>query len=189
MSLTSRGGWPKTGDGRRSRLDDFEGVYRDNVDAIKGYFARRCGNAQDVGDLTSETFVQAIGSFANFDASRGSPRGWLFGIARHVWFHFCASTADSRQAAASIAGQRVLQVDEIEELSERLDAERRGRDLLTQLQQLPEVERSALELVDLCGLTPSEAAESLGVSPGAVRTRLFRARAHLRERAVIDDHV
>ena len=69
----------------------------------------------------------------------------------------------------------------IEDLAERIDAERSGRDLLERLAELSEADREALELVDLAGLTPKEAAMALGVSPGALRVRLFRARARLRK--------
>lgn len=51
----------------------------------------------------------------------------------------------------------------------------------------PKTEREArtrgqvLELVDLSGLTPREAASVLGLSPNLVRVRLFRARHRLRK--------
>jgi DNA-directed RNA polymerase specialized sigma24 family protein len=38
-------------------------------------------------------------------------------------------------------------------------------------------------MVDLAGLRPNEAASVLGVSPGALRMRLMRARARLRKAA------
>ncbi len=44
---------------------------------------------------------------------------------------------------------------------------------------LPEIERGAIELVDLEGLTPKEAAGALGVSRVTFRKRLSRARARL----------
>jgi len=59
----------------------FDGVYRANVAVVTAYFARRCSEPQTVADLTSETFLEAIGSFRTFDARKGSPRAWLFGIA------------------------------------------------------------------------------------------------------------
>jgi len=169
----------KTPDG--SALAEFEHVYRDNADAIMGYFARRCREPQTVADLTSETFVRAAGGFAAFDDRRGSPRAWLFGIAAHVYAGHCAETANGRTAIARLAGRRALQADEIEELTARIDAERDGRALLDRCARLAEPERSAVELVDLSGLTPREAAEALGVSRVVLRKRLSRARARLRK--------
>jgi len=42
-------------------------VYLRNVDVLMGYFARRCRDPQTVADLTSETFVRAVESFARFE--------------------------------------------------------------------------------------------------------------------------
>jgi RNA polymerase sigma factor (sigma-70 family) len=47
--------------------------------------------------------------------------------------------------------------------------------------RLPPVDRTAIELVDLEGLTPKEAALALGVSRVSFRQRLSRARSRLRK--------
>jgi RNA polymerase sigma-70 factor (ECF subfamily) len=47
-------------------------------------------------------------------------------------------------------------------------------------------ERSAVELVDLAGLTPKEAAAALGVTRVVLRQRLSRGRARLRKEADSD---
>jgi RNA polymerase sigma-70 factor (ECF subfamily) len=46
---------------------------------------------------------------------------------------------------------------------------------------LPDSERAAIELVDLAGLTPKEAAAALGVTRVVLRKRLSRARSRLRK--------
>ncbi len=167
--------------GPRSALAEFEEVYRTNVDVVMAYFARRCGDPQTVADLTSDTFVRAAGAFGSFDPRRGSPRAWLFGIAAHVFARHCAETAEARDTAARLAAHRALDDDEIGELAARIDAERQGRELMERCSQLPALERAALELVDLSGLTPKEAAAALGVSRVVLRKRLSRARARLRK--------
>jgi RNA polymerase sigma factor (sigma-70 family) len=164
-----------------SALWEFEQVYRGNVAGVMGYFARRCGDPQTVADLTSETFVRAAGAFGGFDPERGSARAWLFGIAGHVYAWHCEQAANGRDAAARLAGRRALQIDEIEELAAKIDAERAGRALIDSCAQLPAIERAAIELVDLSGLTPKEAAATLGVSRVVLRKRLSRARARLRK--------
>ena len=80
-----------------------------------------------------------------------------------------------------LGGYRPLHEDEIEELAERVDAEREAAVLMWRGEQLPAVERVAIELVDLEGLTPKEAAVALGVSRAAFRKRLSRARSRMRE--------
>jgi RNA polymerase sigma factor (sigma-70 family) len=161
-------------------LEEFEQVYLRNVDVLMGYFARRCREPQTVADLTSETFVRAMGGFARFDPRRGSDRAWLFGIAARVFARHCEQSAGDRDAVARLGGHRALDLDEIEELAERIDAEREGAVLMQRHARLPSVERAAIELVDLEGLTPKEAALVLGVSRVAFRKRLSRARSRLK---------
>jgi RNA polymerase sigma factor (sigma-70 family) len=162
-------------------LQQFEQVYTRNVDVIMGYFARRCREPQTVADLTSETFVRAVDGFARFDPERGSARAWLFGIASHVFASHCAQSAGGRDAIARLSGHRPLDDDEIDELTERIDAEREGAALMRCWRGLAPDERAAIELVDLEQLTPKEAAMALGVSRVALRKRLSRARSRLRK--------
>jgi RNA polymerase sigma factor (sigma-70 family) len=164
-----------------SPLEEFERVYLRNVDVLMGYFARRCRDPQTVADLTSETFVRAVDGFAGFDPRRGSDRAWLFGIAARVFARHCEQSAGGRDAVTRLGGHRSLDEDEIEELVERIDAEREGAALMRRCEQLPAVERAAIELVDLEELTPKEAALALGVSRVAFRKRLSRARSRLRK--------
>lgn len=171
------------GPGERSpgrAVAEFESVYRANVAGVASFFARRCAEPQEVADLTSETFVQAIGSLSSFDPRRGTPRAWLLGIARHVYAQYCERKTFASSRVVALAGRRELGEDEVDELAGRIDAQRVARQLLAQLEGLPELERVALELVDLAGLTTSEAASALEIAPGALRVRLFRARRRLR---------
>ena len=162
---------------------DFERMYRANVDAVTAFFARRSADPQTVADLTADTFVAAITSFAAFDPGRGTARAWVFGIARRVYAGHCEAYARQRGQIERLAGRRELDADHVEELIGRIDAERAGRRLVTELTALPEPDRAVIELVDLAGLRPTEAAAVLKASPGAVRMRLMRARSRLRKAA------
>jgi RNA polymerase sigma-70 factor (ECF subfamily) len=82
-----------------------------------------------------------------------------------------------------LAGRRELAPDEIGDLINRIDAQRAGRALVTGLTSLPAADRAVVELVDLAGLQPREAAQVLGIAPGTLRMRLLRARARLRKAA------
>ena len=162
-------------------MAEFEGIYRENVAGVTGFFARHCRDPQTVADLTSETVVRAAAGFGGFDPRRGSARAWLFGIARHVYANHCQRAADGRETAIRLAGLADLPIGEIEELAERIESQRVGRELLARCAELPPLERSAVELVDLDELTPKEAAAVLGVRRGVLRMRLSRGRARLRK--------
>jgi RNA polymerase sigma factor (sigma-70 family) len=163
------------------RRSDFALIYRANVPAVMGFFARRGVDPQTVADLTSETFAEAIGSLPTFDPSKGAPRPWLYAIARAVYARHCEQATRHAKAVRQLSYQVELDESDIEDLEARIDAQRRSREVLRRCARLPELERHAIELVDLEGLTPKEAAQSLGVPAGALRVRLFRARTKLRK--------
>ena len=163
---------------------EFEAVYRENIRPVTAFFARRCSDPQHVADLTSQTFVEAIKS-ANTFQGRGTPTAWLIAIARRVYANHLADQATGADLIDQLGGRLVLAHDEVEDLAARIDAQRDGTELLERAAHLSGLEREAVELVDLMGLTPQDAARVLGVSPNALRVRLFRA--HTRLRKELDD--
>ena len=162
---------------------EFEALYRANVAAVTAYFARRSAEPQTVADLTADTFVQVITSFATFDPRKGTPRAWVLGIARRIYAGHCQAHSQQRSKVERLAGRRELAPDEVGDLIDRIDAERAGRALVTGLTRLPAGDRAVVELVDLAGLQAREAAQVLGIAPGTLRMRLMRARARLRKAA------
>jgi RNA polymerase sigma-70 factor (ECF subfamily) len=175
---------PEPGGGLSAGNDaaaEFERLYRAHVHAVTAFFARRSVDPQTVADLTADTFVQVITSFGAFDPGKGTARAWVFGIARRIYAGHCEAHSQQRNKVLRLAGRRELDPDHIGELLTRIDAERAGRRLITELITWPALDRAVIELVDIAGLRPKEAAGVLGVSPGAVRMRLMRARARLRK--------
>lgn len=164
----------------RGLIPEFEALYRSTFPLLTGYFGRRVRNPQIVADLTAETFAEAMASFAGFDPTKGTGRAWIFGIARRVFARYVDGQRRDADRLARLSQRRPLEPDEVEELTARVDAEVEGRELLSQLDRLGRGERDVLELVVLAGLTPSEAGDVLGISAGAARVRLHRAKATLR---------
>jgi RNA polymerase sigma factor (sigma-70 family) len=167
-------------------IAEFEALYRANVAVVTAYFARRSADPHTVADLTADTFVEAITSFATFDPRKGTSRAWVFGIARRIYAAHCQAHSQQRSGVTRLAGRRDLAPDEVGELIDRIDAERAGRALVSGLTALGAADRAVVELVDLAGLAPKEAARVLGIAPGTLRMRLMRARARLRKAASPD---
>jgi RNA polymerase sigma-70 factor (ECF subfamily) len=149
--------------------------------AVHAYLTRRSGRAAD--DLLAEVWLAAFASRSTFDPVRGGVRGWLFGIARHTLFAH-HRLAHHRRCAADEGGVGVSGPDEPDwaGVDERLDAVAAGPALKEALAALPRIERELLLLVAWEQLTPSEAAQVLGIPAGTARSRLHRARAGMRER-------
>jgi RNA polymerase sigma factor (sigma-70 family) len=177
---------PQEGPPADGAIAEFEALYRANVGVVTAYFARRSAEPQIVADLTADTFVAAITSFATFDPRKGTPRAWVFGIARRIYAAYCQAHNQQRSGVERLAGRRDLAPDEVGELIDRIDAERAGRALVSGLTALSAEDRAVIDLVDLVGLAPKEAAQVLGIAPGTLRMRLLRARKRLRNAASPD---
>lgn len=158
----------------------FEAFYREHVEAIQGFVARRVGDRERAADLTAEVFLAAIGAAHRYRPGRGTPKAWLYGIARTVL------AADRRRAGREQAREErlraaaLLDEDDAARIEARIEAAAKLRQLYEAMDRLSEPERAVLELVALDELSLTEAATAAGVRPVTARVRLHRARRKLR---------
>lgn len=159
--------------------DAFEAFYRAHVTAVGRFVARRVDDPHRAADLTADIFLAAVDAASSYRPDRGSPTGWLYGIARNVLADQVRRRARESRALERAGGRRHLEPDAIARLEERIDAERALRGIYHALDALPERDRRLFELVALDGLTVADAAAVLGVKPGTARVRLHRTRARV----------
>ncbi len=157
----------------------FEAFYREHLDAVQRFIARRTASPHDAADLTADVFLAAIAAAGRYRPERGSPIGWLFGIARHVVAEHARRGARNVNLLNRISGQALLDADSLATVEDRLAAHQDARALYRALSTLPEADRALIELIALDGLTVADAAQVLGVKPGTARVRLHRARRQL----------
>jgi len=160
--------------------DIFEAFYREQVEGVERFVARRVGDRGRAADLTAEIFLAAIESVGHYRASKGTPRGWLYGIARTVVANDARRQGAERKREERWTGSALLDLDDAARIDARIDAAARARELYAAMDKLPEGERAVLELVALDDLSVAEAAAAVGVRPATARVRLFRARRKLR---------
>lgn len=158
----------------------LEAFYREHIEKVQRFIARRVDDPLLAADLTAEVFLAAIGSAGSYRPGRGTPTGWLYGVAQNVVSAERRRQARELRANQRISGRRLLTPDDVSRLEERIDAEAGGRELLRAMDDLPDGERAVLELVALDGISPREAAQVLGIRDATARVRLHRARARLR---------
>jgi RNA polymerase sigma-70 factor (ECF subfamily) len=158
----------------------FEAFYREHVDAIQGFVARRVGDRERAADLTAEVFLAAIGAAHRYRAGRGSPKAWLYGIAQNVVAIDRRGAGRERAGEERLRGSALLEEADGAEIDARIDAARRQRHLFEAMERLSETERAVFELVALDELSLAEAAAAAGVRPVTARVRLHRARRKLR---------
>jgi RNA polymerase sigma-70 factor (ECF subfamily) len=168
-----------------SDQDAFERFYREHVEAVQRFVARRIDDPYLAADLTADVFVAAIESARSYRRSRGEPVAWLFGIARNVVSGEHRRNAKELQAVARVRGRELVDEEDLLALHERIDAEAAARSLYQEMVQLSPGERAVLELVALDGLKVGEAARALGISPVSARVRLHRARRLLQDRLAL----
>src|SRR4051794_22671162 len=62
----------------------FEDLYRSSRDDVYAYVATLLRDASPAEDVTALTFERAYRKRRSFRPDRGTPRAWLFGIARNA---------------------------------------------------------------------------------------------------------
>jgi RNA polymerase sigma factor (sigma-70 family) len=165
----------------------FELFYREHVEAVQRFVARRVDDPRLAADLTAEVFLAAVESASSYRPGAGVPAAWLFGIARNVVAAEQRRAGREERAHARFEGRRLLDDDDIARMQERIDAAARSRELYAALDGLPDGQRAIFELTALDGLTAGEAAGALGIRAVTARVRLHRARTALREQLAADE--
>lgn len=155
---------------------------------VYNYICRMVPNALDAEDLTQETFVRAYLSIRSFQ-SRASLNTWLFRIATNLCIDYSRKQKTHIQAASlsqedSEEGEESQR--EIPDLAfdpQRLLLNKElGARLEEALRELPEKLRSVVLLYDIEGLSYEEIASVTACPLGTVKSRLFNARAALRDK-------
>lgn len=163
--------------------DIFEAFYREQVEGLQRFVARRVGDRERAADLTAEIFLAAIDSAHRYRPGRATPKAWLYGIARVLVANDRRRSGrerTERAAEARLRGSALLDSEDATRIDARIDAAAQSRRLYEAMDCLPEVERAVLELVAIDELTVAEAAAAVGVRSGTARVRLHRARRKLR---------
>jgi RNA polymerase sigma-70 factor (ECF subfamily) len=143
---------------------------------------RRTGNWAVAEDLTSEVFLLAWRRRRDvvFTTEGGSVLPWLLGVAVNLARNRRRSERRGLAALARLdAG--ASEADFSDDVVGRLADERQMADVLSVIERLPGQEQEVLALCAWSGLGYEDCALALGVPVGTVRSRLSRARAHLRE--------
>jgi RNA polymerase sigma-70 factor (ECF subfamily) len=162
-----------------SNPDAFEAFYREHVDAVQRFVARRVADRELAADLTADVFVAAIESAESYRSSRGAPVAWLFGIAQLVVASRLRRDGRERRAAMRVRGRELLDADDMARIDQRLAAEERSRQLYGAIGRLSASERAVFELVALDELSVSEAAVALRIRAVTARVRFHRARRRM----------
>jgi RNA polymerase sigma-70 factor (ECF subfamily) len=158
----------------------FDAVHAAFHARLFGFLVRLSRDRQIAEDLVEETWVRLVARARRLrDDTQLAP--WLFTVARNLYLSHCrARLIETSHAPALMtlwpagsSGPSPYEVTAAGEMERRLECA---------LGDLPATYREVLLLVGVEGLRPAEAASVCGITPEALRQRLSRARALLRQR-------
>ncbi|MEO8693867.1 MAG: RNA polymerase sigma factor [Acidimicrobiales bacterium] len=171
--------------GTRDNAELFGDFFDRYYSEVSEFFWLRTADVEVAADLTAETFAAALAGLERFDGNRGTPAGWLFGIADKQLRQWLRRGRVDRRARDRLHVDPIS-VDEggyerVEALSE---IRRLVEPLAAAVAALPEAVRRAVELRILDQLEYAAVAQHLGCSQGAARVRVSRGLKQLFEAVV-----
>jgi RNA polymerase sigma factor (sigma-70 family) len=149
----------------------FEEIVRRYRKPLDRFAAAIVGGRSE--DVTQDAFSKALPALRNTETEI-ELRPWLYRIVRNTALNDLRDHAPAGdEIPEALPGGRSTAAE--------AEAREELRDLMDRLQALPEPQRAALVMRELEGLSHEEIAAALGVSGGAARQAIYRARATLRE--------
>jgi RNA polymerase sigma-70 factor (ECF subfamily) len=165
--------------GARSQAGlDLESLFRDHAGDVHGYACALLGDRASAEDVTALAFERLYRSRGRLDRGRGTPRAWLFAIARNA----CLDELRRRRRRPEAHLDAGLTADTA--CGGGIEALERRETVREALASLPLRDREVVLLKFHGQLSNTELARALGVSESNAGTRLHRALKILRGRCL-----
>jgi RNA polymerase sigma-70 factor, ECF subfamily len=167
-----------------ARLDDaaFATVFRECAGDVHGYVISLVGDRPTAEDVTALAFERLYRSRSRLDRGRGTPRAWLFAIARNAALDELRRRG--RQAHFALDEQAYGEPGHDDAGAQALERAERRASVRDALASLPLREREVVLLKFHGQLSNSELARALDISESNAATRLHRALSRLRHSAL-----
>lgn len=153
----------------------LEALYRSSRDDVYAYVITMLRDRVAAEDVTALAFERAYRKRRTFDRRRAEERAWLFGIARNAALDELRRRRRQATLVTEPEDAEALTVEDGAEIALRRTTVRDA------LAQLPAREREVVALKFHAGLSGTELAQVLGISPGAAGTLLYRTMEKLRK--------
>jgi len=152
---------------------DFELLFREYQEPILNYLYRLVGDAARAEELAQDTFVKAYGALSRLPAE-ANRRAWVYRIATNTAYDELRRRRLVRWLPLKEMDRPLASPSRPEETTIESDA------VQLALSTLPQGQRAVLVLYSVQGYSTKEIAQMLGISQGAVKTRLCRSRVAFR---------
>ena len=158
---------------------EIEQLYRGHARRLAGYLMRATGDAEAAADLTAETFAAALLARERYRPELGAPTTWLYGIAAHKLTDWRRRGYAEDRARRRLRIERPpLSEEDVAELARLADEVT----VIELLDDLPSDQRQAVRARLVDDRAYGEIAVAEGVSEAAIRQRVSRGLASLRQR-------
>mgnify|MGYP000453940717 CR=1 FL=1 len=165
-----------------SRGQAFERLIARHKDAVYRQLYRMCGNHDDAEDVLVESLAKAYRALDSLE-HEDAFRSWLAQIGRRTCGRLKKRESMSPVLAlASIEGTSAEPTAAGEDPDEKMLEGQLKECILRAFATLPKAYAQVYEARDMEGLSAEETAQKLGLTVAAVKSRLHRARAMVRER-------
>ncbi len=180
---TSESDWQLLSRTAEGEEDAFRHLVERHQDRLVGLCQRLLGDREEALDAAQEVFLKTYGKAGSLQP-KGELFTWMYRVAtnhclnrirRRKLAQFLSLTPDPGAEAASLEP-----VDNAPDALATLESRRRWRQTFEAIGALPESQRVVLILARFEGLPYRQIGEILGISEGAVESRLFRAMRHLK---------
>ena len=144
---------------------------------------RKIGDFHIAEDITQDTFLQAYQKLSTLKKPQRFA-SWLYVIAANyckMWLRKKRLSTESLENTSSAQLEKVTYSGYVIEENERTTAEAQREIVKKLLGKLQESDRTVVTLYYLGGMNYEEISEFLGVSVGAIKSRLHRARQRLKK--------
>ena len=142
----------------------FELLYRRYSRPVFGLALRRLGDRGRAEEAVQETFASIWRSARTYRPERGPGAPWLYAVAR-------SAIVDGARARPEPVATPPDEVSSDPEPAERAEHSWLAWRVHRALEELPQTERTVLELAYWKGLSHTEIAQRLGIPLGTVKTR------------------
>jgi RNA polymerase sigma factor (sigma-70 family) len=161
-------------------VESFATFYRRHVDALLRFCAKKGADADTAADVTSDTFLAALGHRATYDATYPDARLWLLQIASRKLIDGHRRTAGDRHRRDRLLAAAPRPTDRDRDAYAQLTED--DGPALDVLGDLPPAQQAAIRQRVLHDREYADIARDLGVSEQTTRQHVSRGLARLRSR-------
>ena len=168
-------------------LEAFNQLVRNHQDLVYNHVSLILGDHASADDVTQDTFIKTFKNLKDFRG--GALRSWLIKIATNSAYDVLRRSKrrpiqplfpeDENGDPMNSASWLIDQSASVQEVVEQNEF---SNSIVKLLEELPDVYRTVLTMIDIQDFDYAEASQALNIPIGTVKSRLARARFNMKEK-------